>query len=357
VINVNIPYVLDYKTEVSIYKNKFGENIEKKFLPRVLNNFAKLIIATRMESSSPVMQKWIPDISPYKTFCDNNLFLLKMELYTGMIPPWLSDEDIKKFDKKLRKEVLEASETEGKKGFSGRQSINVFSDFLSRYNGSGKPITMDKILNFFNQKDKYAEMQYIPEDFLKSIENLYDFNVVEELKESIYYFNQEQISKDILNYLFAINFEPSRKEICPYTGENIEITETFFKEFEALFTGATASDLVRLNFRKDVLKTYITKTLSQEITNEAKDIRDTEQFHELYKKYISRLKENALLPYRSNDNFRRCIKDFGTKEFSTYDKKLKTAVEFMINNLTTKFGYDKEAAMQLSLYAIDKQLI
>lgn len=41
IITVNIPYVLDYNTEVSIYINKFGDEIKNKFLPRVLNNFAK----------------------------------------------------------------------------------------------------------------------------------------------------------------------------------------------------------------------------------------------------------------------------------------------------------------------------
>ena len=32
---IKIPYVLDYNTEVKIYKNVFGDQIEKRFLPRV----------------------------------------------------------------------------------------------------------------------------------------------------------------------------------------------------------------------------------------------------------------------------------------------------------------------------------
>ena len=52
IVHINIPYVLDYDTEVSIYINKFGEQIKKKFLPRVLENFGKIIIASRMEPES-----------------------------------------------------------------------------------------------------------------------------------------------------------------------------------------------------------------------------------------------------------------------------------------------------------------
>ena len=127
IVTVDIPYILDYKTEVAIYTNKFGKKICERFLPRVLNNFAKIIISSRMMQNSPGINRWITNIENYRKYLDKNKLLLKMDIYTGIIPTWLSDEDLGRFDKEMRKAVLADSDREGKKGFSGRQSIqNLF---------------------------------------------------------------------------------------------------------------------------------------------------------------------------------------------------------------------------------------
>jgi energy-coupling factor transporter ATP-binding protein EcfA2 len=52
IIYIKIPYVLDYNTEAKIYKNVFGDRIENNFLPRVLQNFAKVIISSRLNIKS-----------------------------------------------------------------------------------------------------------------------------------------------------------------------------------------------------------------------------------------------------------------------------------------------------------------
>jgi len=41
---IKIPYVMDLNTEVEIYRNIFGKHIDEHFLPRVLHNFARVII-------------------------------------------------------------------------------------------------------------------------------------------------------------------------------------------------------------------------------------------------------------------------------------------------------------------------
>jgi predicted Ser/Thr protein kinase len=41
---ITIPYVMDLATEVQIYRNIFGKHIDERFLPRVLHNFARVII-------------------------------------------------------------------------------------------------------------------------------------------------------------------------------------------------------------------------------------------------------------------------------------------------------------------------
>ncbi len=97
---IKIPYILDLKTEVEIYREIFGRHIDESFLPRVLHNFARVIIATRLQTKSESMLEWIGKPEKYELYCDKNLQLLKMEIYTGHIPKWLQEEDLKNFTAK-----------------------------------------------------------------------------------------------------------------------------------------------------------------------------------------------------------------------------------------------------------------
>ena len=352
---INISYILDYNTEVAIYTNKFGEQIESKFLPRVLKNFAKIVISSRLNTKSVSYENWIDDPEKYYKYLDENFLLLKMDIYTGLIPDWLTEEDVKKFDRQTRKIILAEAETEGQKGISGRQSLNIFKTFLTRYGNSDKLITMDNLRTFFTQS---ADLQYlgIPNGFLQALEDLYDYEVLQEVKESLYYFNEKQINRDILNYLFSINFEPGTTDICGYTGDTLEITEDYFKNFEVLILGSVSTSREREEFRQDIHSEYITRTLAKEINIDGKHITKTELFKSLFEKYIRNLKEFALTPYADNDNFRRAVIDFDTIAFRANDEKLKKDVNFLINNLRKKFDYSTEGARQVVVYVLDKKL-
>lgn len=356
IITVNIPYILDYKTEVEIYKNKFGQSLEKKFLPKVLQNFARVIISTRLEKNSQVMNKWVINPNKYSKFLDKDLLLLKMEVYAGRLPGWLEDEEINKFTKELQREIFNASEKEGQAGFSGRQSLNIFNDFITKYNKSSKLLTMADLVSFFTKKDNKLEKE-IPPGFLKSLEDQYDYYVLQELKDAIYYYNEVQIARDIKNYLFAINFEVGDTKKSTYTGDNIDVSEDYFKNFEAMFLGTTSTEVQRKMFRKEVHSEYISKTLSQEIRLKGFDVTETEQFKKLFERYTKNLKENAFSPYADNQNFRRAIKDFNTEAFNTYDSRLKMDIEHLIKNLKSKFKYTEEGAIQICLYTLDTKLI
>lgn len=355
IIIVNIPYVLDYNTEVNIYKDKFGDDIVKNFLPRVLENFAKIIISSRLDTDSPIMNKWIENPSKYSKYLDRNMLLLKMDIYTGLLPSYLSEEDIKRFDRQIRRGILEASENEGRKGFSGRMSINIFNRFYSQHSKSEKLITMEMVKNFFinNAPDLIKE---IPLGFIDSLCDLYDYNVLQEVKEAVYFYNEKQISADIMNYLYAINFEPGTIEICNYTGDRIEISDDYFKNFEITILGSNTPEEKRKTFRKENHHEYVTKTLSTEIRIEGKSIEETEQYKNLFDKYTRNLKENSLAPYLDNENFRRAIQDYATPAFNSYDIRMMKVIQNLIKNLVHKFGYSEEGAKQISFYVIDKKL-
>jgi hypothetical protein len=70
---------------------------------------------------------------------------------------------------------------------------------------------------------------------------MYDYTILQEVKESLYYYNESQISKDIQNYLFAVNFELGSFETCTFTGEKLEITDEFLASIEQRILGNRVS--------------------------------------------------------------------------------------------------------------------
>ncbi len=352
---INIPYVLDVSTEAEIYRNIFGRHIDNSFLPRVLENFARVIIASRLNLRSEALLEWIGRPEKYQLYCDENLQLLKMAIYSGHIPSWLSEEDRKQFTAKRRKRIVAESEKEGVQGFSGRDSIKIFNEFYSTYAKEDKLINMSFLYGFFNKVRKDLN-ESIPKGFLDSLLLLYNYTILQEVKESLYYYNEEQISRDIQNYLFAVNFESGSVETCHFTGDKIEITESFFDAIESRLLGEGMEKDNRTAFRKETQKEYASKTLPQEIILQEKSVTETTLYETMFDRYVYNLKEKALDPFLENENFRRAIKDFKKETFKTYDKRIRGEVTFLIDNLCNKCGYTQQGAKEVCMYVIDNDL-
>ena len=353
ITNIKIPYILDYNTEVAIYKNKFGKGICKLFLPNVLENFAKIIVATRLNKDTKAIKSWIPNPVLYQKYTDKDLLLLKMDIYTGTIPDWLSDEDINKLTYNVRSEIINDSAVEGMNGVSGRQSISIFENLLSKYKNTKKLISQEIITEF--AKENEVINKNLANGFMESLGRLYDYHILQQVKESSFYYNKDLINNKISDYLFAINFEIGDEKVSPYTQNTITISENFFDEIETAIVGKTAITNKKIEFRKDQQKKYITHTLSQEIKIKNKKITETKQFEELFDKYSKTLRDKLLGPLFKNSSFRRAVIDYGSKEFKTYDNKLKQDVEHLIKNLIKKYKYHKESAKQIVIYLIDKK--
>ena len=352
---ITIPYVMDLATEVEIYREIFGKHIDEGFLPRVLHNFARVIISTRLNQKSEAMLEWISDPNRYRLFCDENLQLLKMEIYTGYIPAWLEEEDIKKLTAKLRRKIIAESEKEGEHGISGRDSIKIFNKFYSAYAKNEKLINMSDLCKFFT-KIHSSVKDLIPRGFLDSLLRMYDYTILQEVKESLYYYNQEQISREIQNYLFAINFEIGSIETCTYTGERLTITEEFLSGIESRLLGAKADSNQRKTFRASSQKEYTSKTLTQEIMVEGLPVTGTKIFQSMHDRYVYNLKEKVLDPFLENENFRRAIKDYNNEEFKTYDSRIRDDVSYLIDNLCKKYLYSEQGAKEVCIYVIDNDL-
>jgi predicted Ser/Thr protein kinase len=353
---INIPYVMDLNTEVEIYRNIFGKHIDESFLPRVLHNFARTIISTRIKTTSEALLDWIDDPMKYGQYCDENLQILKMEIYTGHIPAWLTEEDRKRLTAKRRRRIIDESEKEGVTGFSGRDSIKIFSDFYSAYARKDKLISMSSLNTFFT-KWRTELMEMVPEGFLDSLLRNYNYSVLQEVKESLYYYNEEQIARDLLNYMFAVSFEPGSVAVCRFTNEKLEISEDFLRATEGRLLGIAIEESARLSFRRETQKEYASRTLTQEIIAEGKHPTETGLYQALHERYVHNLKEKVLEPFLDNANFRRAIKDYDSEAFKTYDKRIRDDVTFLINNLcAARYHYTKQSAKEVCVYVIDNDL-
>ncbi|MCU7492570.1 MAG: serine protein kinase PrkA [Ignavibacteria bacterium] len=357
IVEINVNYILNYAEEVKTYYHSLGGQIEKHFLPGVLENFAKIIISSRLNPDSDAIREWIEYPRKYERYCDDDLLLLKMSLYSNIIPNWLQDEDRKTFDRNMRRKLFSESEKEGRDGFSGRESINIFNDFYTAYrkmsrNGSGaeKLITMEDVKNFFLKHVERNDI--IPDGFIESIIRLYDYNVMEEIKESLFNHNQERVSRDVQNYLFASNYDVGEKQYCPYTNETIEIGEAFYEVIEQHLFKKKVSMESRKNFRMEIASRF-TITL-QEMVIEDKPITETSIYKELYNIYMNNLRENIFEPFLKFTAYENAIKEYGTDKFRKYDQRVKEDVTFLLKNLTTKFRYTEEGAKQVCIYIISK---
>ncbi|QQG46120.1 MAG: serine protein kinase PrkA [Candidatus Niyogibacteria bacterium] len=347
-----IPYVLEPATEVNIYRSVFGRSIDKHFLPRVLDNFARVIISGRMNTECETLKGWIPNLKKYDIYCDKDGLLLRMEIYGGVIPTWLSEEEKKKFTASVRRSLIAEGEKEGNKGFSGRDSIGLFNSFLVIYGGRLGLINMENVVDFFKDKiGKERRDKNIPKEFLASLLGSYDYAVLGEVKEALYFYNTDQIQKDILNYLWAVNYEIGSKTRCGYTGEELEVTIDFFKLMAGRISGEEMTNTAALKFAQDIQKKYVTS-----IARERVNIVETELYREIFGDYVGNLKEKVLEPFVGNDSFREAIKSYGTKEFDTFDRRLREHVAYMIKSLMGNFGYTQQGAKEICLYVLDKKL-
>ncbi len=352
IIDISVPYVLDYRTETEIYRHIFGDEISYSFLPRILENFAKVVVSSRLEQKSAAMDEWIKEPQRYGRFCDDSLLLLKMDIYVGQIPEWLSDEDKKTFTAEKRRKVIGEAEHEGNAGFSGRESISLFNDFMSRFARPDKLITFDNLLHFYQQRNGNLSTR-LPAKFLEALERSYNYSVVQEVRASMLVSNDEMITRDVLNYIWATNISQTKTK-CPFTDDVFEVNDDYFNEMSGRILGSKSKvDPVKL--RNETQRSYLT-AMAQEVDKDH-PITDTEFFKGLRDRYVRSLKENVLEPFVKSENFRRAIMDYDTPSFTSYDPRIQQDVLVLVGNLQSKFNYTEKGAKEICVYIIDKKLV
>lgn len=351
-----VPYVLDYNTEIRIYTNTYGEQIKLRFMPHVLENFARTIISSRIKNESRAIKSWIKNSRAYSKYCDPDFHILKMDLYTGIIPEWLQKEDRIALKAEVRKNIIAESEAEGQVGFSGRESLHIFNDFYTKYSRK-RPITMHHIREFFLDENRHYK-GLIPRDFLRHLTDLYDFVILKEVKDSIYSYNEEEISRSILNYLVAIVQNIGETIKNPYLNhEEFEVTTDFLDIVETHLIGYNASSIQKSKLREEAIAEYASVTLAKEIKCEGKAITETKQYLDMFAQFTKTARENVLEPYIGNSNFRCAIKEFESPDFDKYDTKIREKVSLLFRNLNDKYQYSTDCARIAVLHVFDNDLV
>ena len=352
------PYVTEVSVEVDIYKSTFGSDIQELFLPGILENFARVIISSRLNTDSPALKEWLGDdfAKKYEKYCDSDGLLLKMAVYGGKRPSWLSEEDVRNFTKDIRQKlILKEGAEEGKSGISGRDALLFFGDFCSRIKPK-RLATMADVDRFFRDlfKQKTELKSIIPSQFLDSLMKWYNYMVIQQIKESLYDYNEQHIRKDVVHYIFATSQDLGQRVVCPYTKEVLEITEDFFRTVEDHFLFGDVSDDDRKYTREDTMEEYA-RLLAQEGTE--LNVQNTEIFESFYQTYIFQLKEGVLNPFLKNSSFRDAIKAYGDSSFEIFDKKIKSSVSLMMKNLCKLYNYTEQGAKEVCIYILDNDII
>ncbi|PLX27743.1 hypothetical protein C0583_00690 [Candidatus Parcubacteria bacterium] len=363
-IEIPINSVLVYRTEMEILKEVYGKDVEKRFLPRVFESFAKYIVSCRLNNKSQAMQEWIENRDRYLDYCDADMLLLKMEIYDGHIPNWLSDEDRKSFNAKLRRRLVDESADEGiVNTISTRKSIKMFQQLLEENANTDKLVDMKFLIKFINKQARKVEEVNLnpPEGFLDSLLNLYDFSVIQELREAMHMRNQKEIEKIVKNYFYVLNFldeelgtipvEDRRVEKNPYTQEDCEIDESTLSRVDEVIRSGIGS--IAITYRR--IEDH--RQFVSDMARSGNKIEETDIFQQTLRQYEKGLKEDILLPLEQNKNYRRAFIDWKTPSFESYDKKIKEDIKRIVTVLCRDFDYTEAGALQVCLYVIDKQLI
>jgi len=353
---IKIPFILDYNTEIEVYKNTFGFSMINNFYPHILHSFAKIIISTRMNKNTKALLELIEDPKKYSLICDENLLLLKMEIYSGFIPSWFIEEDRKSFTTKHLQKILLEYENEGQNGISGRDSIKIFSDFYSLFSKNNSLIDMNMLTEFFVNIRKDLS-QNIQSSFLDGIIRMYEYTILNEFNASSCYINQEHIKRDILNYIFSISYSPDTIEKSIFTNERISITEEYLTDMEYRLFGYEISEFERKQFRTETLKKYTSKTLTYEMNIKGLNISDTQLYNELYQRYTNNIMNDTLFYTNLYDiDFINALEAYGSNNFLKFDKSFRKQINSLINNLCSKFNYTEEGAKNISCYVLKKKL-
>jgi predicted Ser/Thr protein kinase len=357
IISLNTPYILNYEKELKLYHVKFGQNLTEDFLPGIVTSLAKIIVSSRLKIATlQSLYNFMKDKkSEYKDFLDANMLTLRTELYSDRFPNWIKPEHKNKVKPNFFKQLFDESRThkEGFFGISGRKSLNIMNDLVNistrQKEKYRRYIDMDVLI------ERLKEEKEINVNVLNAFRNIYDFNVTQTVKTGIFQYREKMIENDIKNYLFGISQAVGFKGKNPFTQEVIKVTDEWINDLEKKISGLSDKKEL-LEFRNQNLNLFSAVTLTHDIHLKKKKLEETKQFVDLQSNYVNLLRKDVFQHIGSPDKIKRAIETFGTEEFKIYDERIQIAVTKLLENLQKDKEYQRDGAIQISLYVINHEL-
>jgi hypothetical protein len=195
----------------------------------------------------------------------------------------------------------------------------------------------------------------VPDGFLDALRNMYNYQTLQEVKESLFYYNEQQIARDLQNYLFALNFEIGTAATAPTPATSSRSPRRSWRASRSACSARRSATGAASSAPRPSASTPRARSPRRSCWA-ARTITETELYQSLRDRYVFHLKEKVLDPFLENANFRRALKDLGSEDFKTYDSKIQADVRYLIANLCDRFGYNETSAREVCLYVIDHNL-
>lgn len=351
-----VKYLLNHKREFDLYHSQYGKDLRHGILPGIIEAFAKTIVSSRINNMrSDAVHGIIGSVADkYKMYSDPNYVLLRMEIFAGSLPSWMSEDDKKRFTKEKIKEIVEEFPEDGTKGISGRDANHYLMTLLNERNrilqkDAHTPMGMTTLVRFIRENMKNTLLK---SEFVDALEQSYHYDILQQVNQSLFYLNEENVVADIADYLVALPREGEEPIESPYTQRLIRPSQEFLGEIERKL------DIPQENSksRREILRKTLARIYQENGTMGFTELCEQQLFKDLKDTYMHTIRTNTLKSYHALDTLREAVNDLETGNFQTYEERVRKDVSRMLGNLMRKHEYSKHGAQQIVLYTIDNKL-
>lgn len=359
---LKVPYLLDYKEEMLIYKDQL-RNLKDKatFEPQALKALCLWAVMTRMRQ--PQVKNYrdtkLGELLPKLNPLEKSLFLAE-----GKMPEFLSQEEQQIL--KLGKEHM-LSEFEGEAMYEGKFGISPreIKQVIYELANENKNITFIEIIEYLKDlSEKKSDFEFLaiapqadfhnPKKFLYLAEQYFLNTFDSEVRESLGLVDNRSYEDFIEKYVFHITALIKKEKVKnKVTGKYEDPDMYLIKEFEQTIHLKENAD----SFRSQILgklgaysldnpgdKIIYTEVLS-DISKQLK-----ESFRNEQKKIIGAVGKNLVYYTRELQEKRD-----GKSMKSGLTKEGREQIENIIEVLNTKFNYSVDGAISILLFLIKKR--
>lgn len=351
---IKVPYLLDYKNEVNIYKDQV-KGLETKFEPHALNALCIFSIMTRLRACH---EKNYENSKLGEIAKSLNPFEKCLLLSEGLLPERLDFESkqlLKSELTSIEDEYINENLYEGKFGLSPRDMKKLIYQITDRYENITCENVLDFLSNLVNEKNNYDFLNmnsqgdfHHPTRFIALLTEHILTKYDHELRDSLSLVDDRSYKDYIQKYIENINSLSKGDKIKnKFTGKFEECDEFFIKEFESN---------LELKENPEIYRSHLLSKLGAWFLDNPKSKIDyVNVFPELLKQLQESFRGEQLKVISTISNnivFYQSEQSEDSDKETPLSKENKELIQNVIDNLMKKYYYSKRGAMALIQYTI-----